>query len=197
MLAVYAGTIEINRYMNMYLRLSETAFELEDVLGRQQSVSDTGTNGTSMATLCSFAAPIFGAGTGINLTNLNIKIFDATVPSSGTTTVQWEATSTSTATTVSCAKKTGTLDPLTLPAAMTDTSATGTPGTGAVGHLVVTVTYPYAAILPTKLLNSLHIWNSSTSIAAPIGALNGLTLSSTAYGVPRPPVSLAPGIPYH
>ncbi len=184
MLAVYAGAIELNNFMNVYLRVNQTAFEIEDLVGRQTALSNTGTSGTtSMATLCSFAAPIFRSGSSSNLTNLSIKIFGATVPSSGTTTVQWEATATTTSTTVTCAKKTSGLDALTLPAAMTD--PTQTPGTTSVGHIAVIVSYPYATILPVTLLNSLKVGNSGTSISGALAALNGVSISTTVYGVPR------------
>ena len=184
MLAVYAGAIELNNFMNVYLRVNQTAFELEDLVGRQTALSDSGTSGTtSMATLCSFAAPIFRSGSSANLTNLTIKVFGATVPTSGTTTVQWEATATTTSTTVTCAKKTSGLDSLSLPAALTD--PTPTPGTTSVGHIVVTVSYPYATLLPVKLLNSLKVGTSSTSIGGALSALNGASITTTVYGVPR------------
>lgn len=195
MLGVYAGVVEMNGFMNVYLRVNQTAYQLEDLVGRQLKFTDgtppAGT--TKMATLCSLAGPIFASGTGTSLTNLSIKIFDATTPSVNTTTVQWEATSTTTSTTVSCARKTTNIDSLTLPADMTDPAKT--PGTSSVAHLAVTVSFPYATILSATLLNSLHVIGSAVGITGPLAALNGRTISVTVYGVPRPPVT--GGIPYN
>lgn len=191
MLAVYAGVIELNAYMNVYLRVNQTAFELEDLIGRQTKLSDAGGSGaTSMATICSFAAPIFQAGTGADLTKLKITVSSATV-ASGVATVQWEViTTNATKTATSCMRKTtcssssqSSCDAVSWPSAILSKDLT--PGTESVGHLAVNVTYPYSTILPTTLLNSLHVGTSKTSIGAPLAALAGHSISVTAFGVPR------------
>jgi Flp pilus assembly protein TadG len=178
MMLIYGGIVELNNYNSTYLKVAETAYELEDLVGRQYKVDNTGSaaNGeTSMSLICAMAQPIMNP---LPVSSLTITIYDVTYSTTTTSySVLWKDTSTYSSTStpqLSCSKS-GSAGTYTLPATIT-----GAPGATAIDHLVVVVNYTYTPLL-------------SASLRTYIGLGFSTTMGYTFYGVPRYVVTIPNG----
>ena len=172
MMLVYGGVVELNNYNNTNLKVAQVAYEIEDLVGRQTSLSTASAPavGTSMSTICAMAYPVLYPA---SVAGLTMTIRDVTVtPTTLANVVSWKATASVASNVVSCTKAAN--DTYTLPSSITNST-----GATTVSHLVVVVGYTYKPILTTSLLKYLGL-NFATA------------MSSTFVGVPRYIVGVIP-----
>ena len=155
-LVVYFGLMELNTYISTYTKIVETSVEIEDLVGRQATVTCSST-GTQCATSSTFGKIASLASTIVAPTpiaGLTLTITNETLASGATTpTAAWTVSCSVVSGTFIC-NKNATATIVTLPnSLMTLNVGTGASTDSAAvlstwSYLIVTATYNYSAVTP-------------------------------------------------
>jgi Flp pilus assembly protein TadG len=153
-IVTYLGMAEYTHYMAVKARVVQTALEIEDLIGRQQSFT-----ATTFSTVCGLSKTLLAP---IPLTGFQITVSAETVSSGGTTSIAWQVQSpvaTSTTTALTCPKVTGPTV-VALPA-----SILALPQVSSNSIIIVTVSYAYSRVTRNTVLSYLPYSASLTNVA--------------------------------
>lgn len=142
-IVTYLGMAEYSHYMTVKAKVIDTALEIEDLIGRQKTVT-----ATTFSTVCGLAGTMLAP---VSLNGLQVSIAEEQVSSSGTTSINWKVsgTATSNTTPLACPKVTSPAV-IALPA-----NILNLPQVSSNSIIIVQVSYTYSRVTKNSIFSYL------------------------------------------